>query len=518
RTRVHRMAEAGYLVGLPRLEGSRNITVKPFMLGERANGTLPGVAEQGSQGDVGLDIKWGLTPGLTADLTWQTDFSQVEADQEQVNLTRFPLFFPEKREFFIENSGTYAFGDLSERNYRLGASPRDFTLFHSRRIGLQGGQPVPISAGGRLTGRAGGFEVGALNMQTSSTDLLESESFTVARVRRTVLGSVDVGGIFTNRQVLNRRPATDISGREAQNEYNRAWGVDVNARLFGNLMVHSYLAETHEPGQSENNRAARASLAWRDAFWDMSVLYRSIGEAFNPDVGFVRRRAVRHYYATVGAHPRPPVRGLNEANPYVEIEQYRDFNGVLETRNITGGMALSFLDGSVLTLLGTDRYERLDREFSLSGGIVPAGVHEFGEASAKYVSDASRPFSVEMRIGGGGYFQGGRRSVGGTLVWRVNPHLGFDFGADHNVIELEGAPFTVDVFSGRVDYALSTRVLAGGWLQYNDATREMVTNVRLNWIHSPLSDFFLVFSERRTSEGEILDRRLTAKLTKLFAF
>mgnify|MGYP001983451632 FL=1 len=127
RTRVHRMAEAGYLVGLPRLEGNRNITVKPFMLGERASGTLPRAAEQGSQGDVGLDIKWGLTPGLTADLTWQTDFSQVEADQEQVNLTRFPLFFPEKREFFIENSGTYAFGDLSERNYRLGASPRDFS-------------------------------------------------------------------------------------------------------------------------------------------------------------------------------------------------------------------------------------------------------------------------------------------------------------------------------------------------------------------------------------------------------
>ena len=518
RTRVHRMAEAGYLVGLPRLEGSRNITVKPFMLGERASGTLPGAAEQGSQGDVGLDIKWGLTPGLTADLTWQTDFSQVEADQEQVNLTRFPLFFPEKREFFIENSGTYAFGDLSERNYRLGASPRDFTLFHSRRIGLQGGQPVPISAGGRLTGRVGGFEVGALNMQTSSTDLLGSESFTVARVRRTVLGSVDVGGIFTNRQVLNGRSATELSDRQAQTEYNRAWGVDVNARLFGNLMVHSYLAETHEPGQSGNNQAARASLAWRDAFWDMSVLYRSIGEAFNPDVGFVRRRAVRHYYATVGAHPRPPVRGLNEANPYLEIEEYRDFGGMLETRNVTGGMALSFLDGSVLTLLGTDRYERLDREFSLSGGIVPAGVHEFREASAKYVSDASRPLSGEMRIGGGGYFQGARRSIGGTLAWRVNPHLGFDFGADHNVIEFEGAPFTVDVFSGRVDYALSTRVLAGGWLQYNDATREMITNVRLNWIHSPLSDFFLVFSERRTSEGEILDRRLTAKLTKLFAF
>lgn len=519
RTRVHRMAEAGTLVGLPPLRGSRNITLKPFMLGEVVSGSLPGGDEPGRGGDGGLDVKWGLTPRLTADFTWRTDFSQVEADQEQVNLTRFPLFFPEKREFFIENSGTYAFGDLSERNYRLGAGPRDFTLFHSRRIGLQGGQPVPIIAGGRLTGRVGGFEIGTLSMQTANTDALDSENFTVARIRRTILGSVDVGGIFTSRQVTNRELEPGIPDASGQADYNRAWGIDVNARLLGNMMVHSYLAETHGPGQSGNNRAARASVAWRDALWDASILYRSVGDAFNPAVGFVRRRATRQYYATVGVHPRPPVRGINEMNPYVEIEQYRDLEGVLETRNLVGGVGVSFLDGSVLTVTGTDRHEQLDRDFSLPGGIVPAGTYDFREASASYVSNASRPLSGRLRLSGGGYFQGERRSIGGSLVWRVNAHLGFDLGADHNVIEFAGDPFTVDVFSGRIDYAVSTRVLTGAWVQYNDATREMITNVRLNVIHAPLSDFFLVFSERRSTDGgEILDRRLTAKMTKLFAF
>jgi uncharacterized protein DUF5916/cellulose/xylan binding protein with CBM9 domain len=511
RTRVHRMAEAGTLTGLPQLRGSRNITVKPFLLGENVSGSLPDASELGGGGDGGLDVKWGLTPRLTADLTWRTDFSQVEADQEQVNLDRFPLFFPEKREFFIENSGTYAFGDVLERNYRLGAAPRDFTLFHSRRIGLDGGLPVPIVAGGRLTGRAVGFEVGVLNMQTRDTDALSAENFTVARVRRTVLGSLDLGGIFINRQ------ATD-----GPSAYNRSWGVDANARLLGNMIAHLYLAETYDSDPAEgagDNRAAKVMVGWRDALWNVSGLYRTIGDDFNPEVGFVRRRAVKHYYGTVGVHPRSGLSWITEINPYVEVEHFADLGGMLESRNLIGAVAVSFLDGSVLTARGTDRYENLVDPFTLPGGVVPVGVYGFQEGSVSYVSSAARTLSGQMRVSGGGYFQGSRRSFGGSVVWKPNAHFGFDIGADHNVIDLDGDPFTVDVLSGRLDYAFSTKLLAGAWVQYNDATEEMITNFRLNFIHSPLSDLFVVFSERRdTNGGGVLDRRLTTKLTKLFAF
>jgi len=511
RTRVHRMAEAGTLTGLPELQGSRNITVKPFLLGENVSGSLVDPSDLGGGGDGGIDVKWGLTPRLTADLTWRTDFSQVEADQEQVNLDRFPLFFPEKREFFIENSGTYAFGDVLERNYRLGAAPRDFTLFHSRRIGLDGGRPVPIVAGGRLTGRAAGFEVGVLNMQTEDTDVLSSENFTVARVRRTVLGSLDLGGIFINRQTTDGLSA-----------YNRSWGVDANARLLGNMITHLYVAETYDSDPAEgsgNNRAAKVMVGWRDALWDVSGLYRTIGDDFKPEVGFVRRRAVKHYYGTVGVHPRTGLTAVTEVNPYVEVEHFTDLGGMLESRNLIGAFAVSFLDGSVLTLRGTDRYENLVDAFTLPGGVVPAGVYDFQEGSVTYVSSAARRISGQVRVSGGGYFQGNRRSYGGSIVWKPNAHFGIDFGADHNVIDLENDPFPVDVFSGRIDYAFSTKLLAGAWVQYNDATEEMVTNVRVNLIHAPLSDLFIVFSERRdTNGGGVLDRRLTAKLTKLFAF
>jgi hypothetical protein len=514
RTRVHRMAEAGTLVGLPQLSGSRNVTVKPFALGDNVAGSLPDPAALGSGGDVGVDVKWGITPRMTADMTFRTDFSQVEADQEQVNLTRFPLFFPEKREFFIENSGTYAFGDLAERNYRLGAPPRDFTLFHSRRIGLDSGRPVPIVGGGRLTGRAAGFEVGVLSMQTDRTEALAPENFAVARVRRNLLGSVDVGGIVINRQTT-----------DGPERYNRSWGMDVNARAIGNLVLHGYLAGTDDsqldPSDPalEDRRAFKAMVGWRDALWDVSALYRTIGENFNPDVGFVRRRGVRHSYATVGIHPRTGIPSVNEMNPYVEVERFTNRAGELETESVTGGLAVAFLDGGMLTATGSDRYERLDDDFTLSGGRVPAGMYDFREASVRYVSNAARPLSGEFRTTGGGYFQGSRRSVGGSLVWRPNAHFGIDVGADHNVIELDGNSFAVDVFGGRLDYAFSTRVLTGAWVQYNAATEEVVSNLRLNVVHAPLSDLFLVLSERRSTTGAgVLDRRFTVKLTKLFAF
>ena len=258
-------------------------------------------ATAGAGWDGGLDLKYGVTPRLTLDLTYRTDFSQVEVDQEQVNLTRFSLFFPEKRDFFMENAGIFSFGDLSERNYRMGASPRDFTLFHSRRIGLHQGRPVPIVGGGRLTGRIGSFDVGFLNMQTESADGLPRRAFSVARVRRSFGGVLQVGGLFASRDALGSS-ATD---------FNRSYGVDANLRIRDKLLVHSYLATTDYPDRDGNNRAARISAAFRDRLWDVSALYREIGDGFNPGMGFVARKGIRH---SLRHHrgPPPPTHSLGE--------------------------------------------------------------------------------------------------------------------------------------------------------------------------------------------------------------
>ena len=178
RDQIHKMSKAGTLTGFRGVTPGLNLRVKPYALAQDQTGTLVEEGRGGTQADIGFDVKFGVTPGLTLDLTYNTDFAQVEVDQEQVNLTRFPLFFPEKRDFFVENSGTFSFGDQSERSYRTGVSLRDFTLFHSRRIGLTGGgEPIPILGGARLTGRTGGFEVGLLNLQMQSSPRLPAENF-----------------------------------------------------------------------------------------------------------------------------------------------------------------------------------------------------------------------------------------------------------------------------------------------------------------------------------------------------
>jgi hypothetical protein len=510
RFRVHSMAVAGTLTGLTGLPRNRNLSLKPFLLADNTSGDLVPPGSSGAAYDAGLDLKYGVTPRLTLDLTYRTDFSQVEVDQEQVNLTRFSLFFPEKRDFFMENSGIYAFGDQSERNYRLGASPRDFTLFHSRRIGLHQGRPVPILAGGRLSGRTGAFDVGLLHMRTESTDSLPSQSFSVARVRRTFGNVLQVGALVAGRDNL---------GEEASG-YNRSYGLDANLSLGDKFLAHSYLALTDYPGRAGNNRAARVSAAFRDRLWDVSALVREVGDAFRPGMGFVARSGMRHSYGTVGIHPRPALPWVSDVNPYVEMDYITNLESSLETRNLSAGLGVAFQDGGQLNATASDRVEVLKDAFVVAGqGEVALGRYAFREASVAYTSSAARHISGQAGLSGGGYYNGHRRSLTLGGSWRPSRHFAVDLRAQRNEIFLPGNEFSADVFGARLDLAGSTRFFVSAFLQYNSASDEVVSNVRLNFIHSPLSDLFLVYSERRDVEDDLLlERSLAIKVTKLLSF
>ena len=507
------ISRAGTLRGFEGLRPGRNLSVKPFLLTADPSGELQAGAS--AEFDAGVDLKYGLTPSLTLDLTANTDFSQVEVDQQRVNLTRFSLFFPEKREFFLENAGVFQFGDQGTYSQRTGVTNRDFTLFHSRRIGLTpSGTPLPILGGGRVTGTAGPVTLGVLNMQTRRDGEFDPENFTVARLRAEPAEGVTLGGIFVNRTTTGRGIGD-----------NQSYGVDADLQAFnGYLLVQSYLAATEGTGADgtaeDRELAGRLSVGWRDPFWEVFALYRQFDDDFDPGVGFVRRRGIKHGYGTVGVHPRVDFAGIQEINPFVESHYYADLVGALETRLVSGGVDVDFADGSTGRFSVTDRFERVDNPFSVRGADVPVGLYDFTEASAFYQTSGARRISGRLNVTGGGYFGGDRVSVGGNLLGRLGHRVLLNLSASHNRIDLPGqASTTADVYGTNLNVFFSTRLLTSAFVQYNEASQEMVTNVRFRWIHAPLSDLYLVLTERRDTQGDrVLDRFVTLKATKLLAF
>jgi hypothetical protein len=517
--RVYRFSLAGTLEGLDRLPTARNLWVKPYALAER----LGGAAGTSTTADAGLDVKWGLTPRMTLDLTANTDFSQVEVDQEQVNLTRFSLFFPEKRDFFLENEGTFAFQDVSIRNFRTGSSSRNFRLFHSRQIGLSPTrEPLPVLGGARLTGRLGEkLEVGFLAMQTRAVDdplggtAFEAENFAVARVKAHVSDGSYLGAIFTNRQ------ETGVDAGPA--EYNRAFGVDGGLTVARNLILNMYLARTYEPSPAaEGSDAAMFQAAWRSAVLDASVLVKKVDDGFNPGLGFVDRTGTQRLFTTVGAHPQVGWGPVLQLNPYVDLDWYTSSVGFLETRAITPGLEVQMRDGGSLTLEYTDRLERLFAPTDIAGSTVGAGTYRWGEPSVRYSVPGSYTLSGSLSLTGGDFYDGRRASLSANLLFRPNEHVSVSLGAQHNDLELGGRDLTADVFSTRLRYARDTRTFFLAFLQYNEATEELITNARFNLIHAPLSDVFLVYTERRSladgAADAVLERGVMLKVTRLVAF
>jgi Domain of unknown function (DUF5916) len=510
--RVHKMSRAGTLAGLDQMRQGRNLTVKPWVSAKSTAGDArTALGDAGGAFDAGFDAKYGVTSRLTLDVTALTDFSQVEVDQEQVNLTRFSLFFPEKRDFFLENDGIFTFGDVTERTTRTGSGPRDFKLFYSRSVGLSGDRrPIPILGGARLSGRAGGTEIGFLNMQTRTSDGSPAENFAVARVRRNIGTTADVGVMLINRQA---------TADGATGTWNRSFGMDANVRPHRYMLINSYVAATDGPEQEGDRYSGYVQMAWRDAIWDASTFVKHVGEDFRPGVGFILRSAMEQAYATFGAHPQPGIRYVQELNPYIEASGIRNLDGQLETRWVKPGLDVTMVDGGALTFAWEDRFERLFEATPIAGIVVAAGDYRFGDASVKYTSSGARKLSGSLGLSRGTFYDGDKTSATATASVRPSPHVGLEAFLQHNDLSLGGESERADVYGGRIRYAASTRFFASAFVQYIDAQDELVTNARLNYIHAPLSDLFLVYTERRNLVAHsLVERVLTLKVTRQLAF
>ena len=507
--RLHRMSKAGTIEGLSGLKQGRNLQVKPYALTANSTGAQVPRSALGSKADVGGDIKYGVTPSLTLDLTYNTDFSQVEVDQQVVNLTRFGVLFPERREFFIENSGSFTFGDVVERNYRMGAALSDFTLFNSRQIGLTAdGLPIPIVAGGRLTGRVGGWEVGLLDMQTRRAQATPAENFAVARMRRNLFGNSDIGVLFSNRE------ATD------SNSFKRSLGIDANIRPFGNLIINSYLATTDGDKATSDGGAGRVSVAYRGRLWNTSAMYKRVSANFDPGIGFVRRRGFQQRFATAGIHARPRLRGIQEINPYIEADYYADYDGSAQSHQITAGLDVFFQPDGELKLEVNDWFDRLDRPFApFAGRSIPAGSYGYRNAQLSYTTTQRFPVYGNAGLNVGDYYDGTRLAYNGGLTWRPRYDVSFESTYQRNDVSLKSGRFRADLAGLRVKYARSTTLFGSTFVQYNTQSKTFVTNARLAWRYSPLSDVFLVYTERQNTEAHVRNERSVAlKVTRMIAF
>ena len=508
---------AATLVDVEAPEASRNLEVKPYAISEVSGdrNATPTISND-LGGDVGLDVKYSVTQNLTADLTVNTDFAQVEADTQQINLTRFSLFFPEKREFFLENRGLFAFGGAGGFGGGGGDTP---VLFHSRRIGLDQGQEVPMEVGGRLTGRVGAFSLGVMNIQTGDATLsgAPATNFSVVRVKRDILRRSSIGALFTRRSVSTRDPTGS----------NDAYGVDGTFAFYDNLNINTYWAETRTPGLDGDAVSYRTQIDYNGDRSGLQLERLVVGNDFNPEVGFLRRSAFERSFASARFSPRPQaIAAIRKLSWGGHVDYITDRAGVLETRELQGQFGIEFESSDNFDVSYTRSYELLKQPFRIAPGVtIPVGGYNFEDVRASFGLGQHRRFSGRLSAQHGSFFSGERTSVGFgggrlelTSQFSVEPSISFDR------IDLPEGRFTTRLVSTRTTYTVTPFMFVSALLQYNSSTDALSTNLRLRWEYLPGSELFVVYNEQRDTLAprfpELENRALVIKINfnRLFQF
>lgn len=499
----YHMAYAGTLSGIGAVERGRNLQITPFATAELGPRLDAGRAWKGS-GDGGVDLKWGVTSSLVLDGSWRTDFSQVEADEQQINLTRFSTFFPEKRQFFLENGVSFQIGLVEPANDN---PRRDIEPFFSRRIGLAGGEPVPVIGGARLTGRAGAHGVGLLTMQTDSHDGRPGDNFTAIRLTRTLNPVTSVGTFYF--------------GRESSGDggFNRVGGVDLRLTPGRTMEIEAF-AMGSATGGGGNDWAGRTGFRFDHARHRVRLGVVHVGRAFQHDLGFVRRRGIGTLFGRYIRVLSPAVSGGTIREHHVG--GFFDFTGNdryerLLTR--VGGLRYAMLlrDGGELRAEASSNFEHLERPFTVGGELtVGAGDYTFEEVRVEYSTNRAARVSGSAEAVGGEFWNGRQRGGGGSVRLRVNAHFAASVSANRNVVDLPGGRYTADLLGVRLDWSLSPRMFLNAFVQYNGEADAWLSNVRFNLIHRPLSDIYVVWNESRAPGGD--RRAIMLKYTHLLAF
>ncbi|MBI3048476.1 MAG: carbohydrate binding family 9 domain-containing protein [Acidobacteria bacterium] len=515
---LDRVSMAGTVEGFRGLRPGMNLRFKPYAA--TTSSTISGRRTTGEV-DAGLDVKYGVTSGLVWDFTVNTDFSQVEADEQQINLTRFSLFFPEKRDFFLENSGIFQFGTNAGQfggggQGGGGGGGREMRLFFSRRIGLSdAGEPIPILGGTRLTGRQGAFSLGVLNIQQRETDAVSAANFTALRLRRDILANSDIGAVFLNKE-------------QGGPHFNRIAGVDANFR-FGDFSANAYLAKSFSPDPLAraigNEFGSRAGFNYQSRTWQAQAGHSGIGERFNDEMGFVPRQGIHNFDGRFGRQVRPAAisKWLRQMQPHWEFDLFtRQRDGALETSYQGYHWNFQFQDGSNAEIGFNPMIEDVPEAFTINSATqtrVNPGRYEFTEHFAFWRTNEAALVSFNTRYAAGNFYDGYRRNLNFGPSMRLNEKFNASLNLQFNDISLSTGAFLSKLVTTRINYNFNTKMFFNALVQYNSDNHQWTSNLRFNIIHRPLSDFFLVYNERRDERtGILLSRAVIAKMTYLMAF
>jgi hypothetical protein len=445
--------------------------------------------------------------------TWKTDFAQVEADQEQINLTRFELFFPEKRDFFLEGAGIF---NVNERLFNPYFMPS--MLFFSRRLGLsEDNEPIPLIGGLKVTGKIGGYDIGLLDILADGIDYINEDeesvsvgrtNFTVLRLKKDIFNNSSLGLIGLNKQSID------------DSSYNRNLAMDMNLFLTQNIQCSGYLARSFTPDQYGADYAGYLDFLYLDDRWNFFAAQSTIQENFNAEMGFFPRTDIRRTDLYASYAPRPKIFSIRQIYFFNDFSYLSSQHGQMQTRLYYPGFWSLFHNGAYLLFLYVQNYERLTEEFEIQDDvIIPTGIYRFENIYSEFQTDKSRLLSALLSWRHGGFYNGHLDNYGLKLNLKIGAHITMNWLLDYNRARLAGGNFDTAILGLRLVYSFTPRLFIKPFIQWNSDTHEISSNLLINFIHRPGSDLFFVYNELLDLSGiktRTENRTLLLKFTYLF--
>jgi len=487
-TQFYQMSEAGKITNLEGLDQGIGLDVRPFV-------SSSWLSERGGRDDFdfepGLDVFYNITPSLKLTGTINTDFGETEVDARQINLTRFSLFFPEKRSFFLEDVAVF---DFPSTGPVLPGAGADVFPFFSRRIGLLEGQEVPIEVGAKLAGKVGRTELGFLSIRTGDTSFVEDKNFIVGRFKQNLFEESYLGGIFTH-------------GNPAPGQSSKTYGADMRlatSKFMGehrNFIFNAYGLKSENEGVSDDDLSYGFSARYPNDKWDGAVVFREIQKNFDPSIGFVQRNNVRMYRVGGSYNPRPQdFLNIQQMYHYIYYTQFdRLDNGRKESSELyIGPLDWHFHSGDSLHAIADfiRGFERLFEPFEIAPGVVlPVGDYKTNRSRISIASARKRPLSGSFMITYGDFWSGSSEQISTSIAYNLPPHLRFALSTNQTFADLPQGKFIARIFTSNLDFTVSPRLTFSNLIQYDNRSRNMGWQSRMRWTLKPGNDLFVSFNQ-----------------------